>query len=82
MLYFCEYMREGTGIPVDLSIGLQSIESAEQRGKMVTKFNGYCGFWITSKEPVKNAQPKRLVYHSCIVDPRGNVTWRQPIYNN
>jgi hypothetical protein len=78
-LYFCEYFREGSGYPVNLSIGMQSMESAEHRGKVVTKLNGYCGFWILSKPAGCTDEPKRIVYHSAIVDPRGVTTWRKPI---
>lgn len=78
-LWFCEYYREGSGIPVDCSIGIPNLEQARHRGKVVAQFNGYCGFWILAKPAEVGVEPVKVEYHSVSYDPRGVPTWRYPL---
>lgn len=79
MLYFVEYFNEGSGEPVNLSIGLRSMDAARHRGKTVARLNGNCGFWISRKKPEAGVMPERIEYHSCSWSPRGEIMWRPVI---
>lgn len=78
-LWFCEYFREGSGVPVNLSIGIRSKDAAIHRGKVVSRLNGYCGFWVLSKPEGLAERPRRVEYHGCTVSPSGHIQWRQPL---
>ena len=61
-LYFNEYMQAGSGHPVDMTMGLQSMAQARSHGLKVAKEKGYSGFWISSKPAGETSMPKRLKF--------------------
>lgn len=79
LLWFVEYFQEGSGIPVNLSIGLQSHRQAYQHGREVTQDNGYCGFWICSKPVGTIGEADRVEYHSVSYSPDGRAVWKLPL---
>ena len=79
MLYFNEYMQEGSGFPVDLTVGLRSVDQCITHGRRVCIDKGYCGFWISRKPDNTYMEPIKVEYHHRRISPSGQVVWLKPI---
>ena len=62
-MYVIQYMREGSGIPVDCSVGLRSVADAKKHGRSVCTKQRYCGFWIGYKPNERGVDPERMEFH-------------------
>lgn len=81
-LFFIEYMQEGSGVPVDCTIGAKTREECVQHGRKVSVEKHYCGFWILAKPPVKGVDPIRLEFHPVYQSPRENMWSEQSIFGD
>lgn len=72
-LYFVEYFRSNSSIPVNMTIGCKTKKQAIAHGKLVCQSEDYSAFWILSKPTkgiITGTLPERIEYHS--LDSQGN----------
>lgn len=78
-LFFVEYMQVGSGMPVDMTVGCQSVTKAVKHGRNISRKKGYCGFWVSTKQAQAGASPVRLAYHPVWRGPDGKVSFGKPL---